>query len=363
MPLILLHPRGCGEHVGITIKAANIIGSSPRARGTQQHRPAGRGQRRFIPAGAGNTDRLYRPRSLQPVHPRGCGEHAKDVPASVLLAGSSPRVRGTQDRSTPGQQTARFIPAGAGNTSGWGRQVISGTVHPRGCGEHDDFALDHLLDVGSSPRVRGTRLPDKVHFAGSRFIPAGAGNTGSPEYRANPPAVHPRGCGEHLACILANIKGHGSSPRVRGTLEPDRAADCRQRFIPAGAGNTSTWSRPAPSTAVHPRGCGEHYSSRQNILLARGSSPRVRGTLWPSDLDLPYTRFIPAGAGNTSAVRQAAGRWAVHPRGCGEHPVRFHAETAAVGSSPRVRGTLRKMGTATAPARFIPAGAGNTRRR
>jgi len=59
----------------------------------------------------------------------------------LVIAGSSPRLRGTQRHKIARSHGARFIPASAGNAvagSGAGDGVA---VHPRVCGERcaDDF--------------------------------------------------------------------------------------------------------------------------------------------------------------------------------------------------------------------------------
>ena len=49
--------------------------------------------------------------------------------------------------------------------------------------------------------------------------------------------------------------------------------------------------------------------------------------------------LIPAGAGNMTLPQHSmSGIWA-HPRGCGEHRVRYIPLLPLQGSSPRVRGT------------------------
>ncbi|SHG33081.1 hypothetical protein SAMN05444147_102142 [Pectobacterium carotovorum] len=50
---------------------------------------------------------------------------------------------------------------------------------------------------GLSPLARGTRLPDNLSVGGSRFIPAGAGNTHHPRDTPCRGAVYPRWRGEH----------------------------------------------------------------------------------------------------------------------------------------------------------------------
>ena len=94
---------------------------------------------------------------------------------------------------------------------------------------------------------------------------------------------------------------------------------------------------------VHPRGRGEHSRRLALRKWSGGSSPRARGT--PDDMACADAedRFIPAGAGNTRRSRRATTGCTVHPRGRGEHFVR--------------------AGLAPFSKRFIPAGAGNTRGR
>ena len=195
-------------------------GSSPRVRGTRMqslcHRSsdrfiparagntASRRQRRararFIPARAGNTPDALGPSSLDPVHPRACGEHGSPRHAVTITHGSSPRVRGT-----------RTV-----------RQVWS-------------------VRAGSSPRVRGTLQPTASSFAGA---------SGS----------SPRVRGTRHAGVCSGLVV-GSSPRVRGTRHSAATATCSTRFIPARAGNTSSSRRGRRHGPVHPRACGEHVSA------------------------------------------------------------------------------------------------------
>ena len=51
-----------------------------------------------------------------------------------------------------------------------------------------------------------------------------------------------------------------------------------RRFIPACAGNTLASSSAFNSSAVHPRVCGEHIPANPIKIPLTGSSPRVRGT-------------------------------------------------------------------------------------
>ncbi len=51
------------------------------------------------------------------------------------------------------------------------------------------------------------------------------------------------------------------------------------RFIPAGAGNTDILSNTDAVIAVYPRWRGEHVFLGLDLLLASGLSPLARGTL------------------------------------------------------------------------------------
>ncbi len=257
----------------------------------------------------------------------------------------------------------RFIPAGAGNTT----QGDAGTglvaVHPRGCGEHIDMIYNIGIVRGSSPRVRGTRHSKATRKMMERFIPAGAGNTTLGNFGSVLLTVHPRGCGEHGRVVVRYPFFTGSSPRVRGTLLDRMFHFPLRRFIPAGAGNTRTPPRSIPETPVHPRGCGEHTSAILLIPSATGSSPRVRGTRVIPCRRVVGNWFIPAGAGNTTIMTIIPSANTVHPRGCGEHWAARISRSAFIGSSPRVRGTRIYRPGRAFYIRFIPAGAGNTTRR
>ena len=235
--------------------------------------------------------------------------------------GSSPRRRGTLPHCRRHPGCARFIPAQAGNTCPPFADIWLGTVHPRAGGEHRLTEAGDWLSGGSSPRRRGTRAPDSRGGAGSRFIPAQAGNTWTRGVTMSRIAVHPRAGGEHCAVCRHVPDAAGSSPRRRGTLVGGRGPAGRHRFIPAQAGNTAVDQRHLRFAPVHPRAGGEHANSRISLIPHRGSSPRRRGTLLRPDRLRRQLRFIPAQAGNTAASDRPRPRPPVHPRAGGEHDV------------------------------------------
>ena len=218
---------------------------------------------------------------------------------------------------------------------------------------------DALCNFGSSPRVRGTGLNACHLSAASRFIPACAGNGPAGRSLYGPSPVHPRVCGERIVSQAQEQPTPGSSPRVRGTARTAARTPQRSRFIPACAGN-GRCSRSIPSPdSVHPRVCGERNLRKASGWEDSGSSPRVRGTeRLGAERDAP-ARFIPACAGNGPQSRQVEVRLTVHPRVCGERRLPRSFSMCIAGSSPRVRGTAGVERLVGPTDRFIPACAGN----
>ena len=208
-------------------------------------------------------------------------------------SGLSPLARGTLHGFGFLFDGRRFIPAGAGNTYKTRTHPPRGAVYPRWRGEHTPAALDLKKGCGLSPLARGTRRDYSKEDAGDRFIPAGAGNTGSVcgsiaggagntvdgEFFIAGAPVYPRWRGEHHKETILRFVQVGLSPLARGTLLQCQQSfpDCR--FIPAGAGNTRRWHRQTPVLSVYPRWRGEHYRDRFWNLQRGGLSPLARGTL------------------------------------------------------------------------------------
>ena len=197
-----------------------MTGSSPPARGTLDRERPDLVVHRFIPACAGNTSPRPIPSRRDPVHPRLRGEHLSMVDGVHVIAGSSPRARGTQlDGRAAGASTP---------------------VHPRGRGEHATPRHRSRFVVRFIPARAGNTLTGREATGHRhRFIPARAGNTSSPHRTRGTAPVHPRGRGEHFH-----------------KRDRDRHRD---RFIPAGAGNTM-------------------QCAFRTQVSCRGSSPRARGT-------------------------------------------------------------------------------------
>ena len=355
-----VHPRACGEQPGLRAMRFYRPGSSPRMRGTGRDDGAAICRARFIPAHAGNSDVVVAGLPCQPVHPRACGEQRPIRRPASGTTGSSPRMRGTVSPADDTYCANRFIPAHAGNSSGAVRGILCHPVHPRACGEQQLARALRAVAGGSSPRMRGTAGPIGVHVPIWRFIPAHAGNRLLKVWRIPTRLVHPRACGEQQPPDRHHQALNGSSPRMRGTDDPEKLAGDRQRFIPAHAGNRAMPVAFAVTRPVHPRACGEQSRHGIGGLAEGGSSPRMRGTdltLWLIGM---CRRFIPAHAGNRGQDQQPGRTQAVHPRACGEQAARIGFRGADRGSSPRMRGTAVLGRRDNRNCRFIPAHAGNS---
>ena len=151
---------------------------------------------------------------------------------------------------------------------------------------------------------------------------------------------HPRGCGAHRCATRIAARRWGSSPRVRGSQGKAGIGRRGGGIIPAGAGLTDSCASCDAPVWDHPRGCGAHLFDDCELAKALGSSPRVRGSL-------------------SSPPRALPPSWD-HPRGCGAHHRRLAARRLSTGSSPRVRGSLKHDIREARRKGIIPAGAGLT---
>ena len=235
-------------------------------------------------------------------------------------SGSSPRVRGTPPPRYRRLAAFRIIPACAGNSWAAKSALHSRTDHPRVCGELEGDNVQGDFVTGSSPRVRGTPEQSRPVAIPRRIIPACAGNSPCALPRLTAGTDHPRVCGELMIYFTDGKCSDGSSPRVRGTHAGLKVAIGEDR--------------------IHPRVCGELFSDPFLFCIAVGSSPRVRGTPCRNERSRQRDRIIPACAGNSWSGSARRARSSDHPRVCGELSSIPSPILSAIGSSPRVRGTL-----------------------
>ena len=207
----------CGERQRAPGDDDEPGGSSPRVRGTREDEQYAKQATRIIPACAGNASSAVSDRSLSPDHPRVCGERCVFGGQSWPLAGSSPRVRGTRLQNWSFYPGLRIIPACAGNALLAWTIYSQAPDHPRVCGERHKTTHRKGCRCGSSPRVRGTRRNVFQNPSLGRIIPACAGNAHFVLHTYLAITDHPRVCGERYERLDPLTGEIGSSPRVRGT--------------------------------------------------------------------------------------------------------------------------------------------------
>ena len=186
--------------------------------------------------------------------------------------------------------------------------------------------------------MRGALIGYRRHGILQRIIPADAGSTKMAIDYTQTPKDHPRGCGEHRLIDHVKIYETGSSPRMRGALQPGDTLSQIARIIPADAGSTCSGVHFLARVWDHPRGCGEHRPDSCRTGRNEGSSPRMRGAhIRSKNFNIPGG-IIPADAGSTHASNSKSPALTDHPRGCGEHDMSDSGRTCSPGSSPRMRG-------------------------
>ena len=140
--------------------------------------------------------------------------------------------------------------------------------------------------------------------------------------------------------VSVNAANTGLSPLARGTLHGFGFLFDGRRFIPAGAGNTYIRAKNKATATVYPRWRGEHIYQNISFYSHGGLSPLARGTLLQCQQSFPDCRFIPAGAGNTRRWHRQTPVLSVYPRWRGEHITNEGAFRWHAGLSPLARGTL-----------------------
>ena len=135
-----------------------------------------------------------------------------------------------------------------------------------------------MLDLGSSPCLRGTRTDPPPPLKVWRIIPVPTGNAcDTCEFKVST-ADHPRAYGERTILRHAGKRAAGSSPCLRGTLFLCCFICWKERIIPVPTGNAQEFACKCGKCPDHPRAYGErldHVNPSGNSL---GSSPCLRGT-------------------------------------------------------------------------------------
>ncbi len=195
---------------------------------------------------------------------------------------------------------------------------------------------------GLSPLARGTPILEFVIWTPMRFIPAGAGNSSSAFLCAVSKSVYPRWRGELSTIYPPLLNGTGLSPLARGTLPLVSCRPRKNRFIPAGAGNSNSYTDKSSKQTVYPRWRGELAVPLHQRVQNPGLSPLARGTRTHQGITRLFSRFIPAGAGNSNIPGDNQPAYSVYPRWRGELESEGRFRQGVHGLSPLARGTQNR---------------------
>ena len=278
------------------------------------------------------------------------------------VPGTSPRVRGKRDWVSSEVAALGYIPACAGEAFDNLVRHLQSPVHPRVCGGSRNAGLCIGLIAGTSPRVRGKLECGRERVVDRGYIPACAGEARRAVALACVASVHPRVCGGSGFLQGRQEPELGTSPRVRGKRHPGLAERREHGYIPACAGEASENSRVVTPIAVHPRVCGGSHRPALRVCRMQGTSPRVRGKLIVTDAIPGPFRYIPACAGEARRRLCWPRRRRVHPRVCGGS---FRCPCCGgleLGTSPRVRGKRPGLPRHHPGTGYIPACAGEATR-
>ena len=258
--LMPVYPRERGEQDCWTLSRASDFGLSPRTRGTGSRCGPNYLVQRFIPANAGNSEEAERQDRPRPVYPRERGEQFRRLLLLSASFGLSPRTRGTVFHELFPRLRIWFIPANAGNRFERIGEPGSFPVYPRERGEQFLTNDVGFMVAGLSPRTRGTERTCSGFRFCRRFIPANAGNSYLLITLDNGLTVYPRERGEQIVHVKSGRPPAGLSPRTRGTEWIFRSGCLIPRFIPANAGNSATPNGKLTASPVYPRERGEQSS-------------------------------------------------------------------------------------------------------
>ena len=195
---------------------ADVLGSSPLARGLLPGPGRPPGGRRIIPACAGFTARRVAHAGARRDHPRLRGVYYCKEWACAAMEGSSPLARGLPLQAHVALPRRGIIPACAGFTCRARPGCPWNWDHPRLRGVYNSTRSITAMDLGSSPLARGLRIL-LGGGAGSRgIIPACAGFTIKIASAIRNDADHPRLRGVYAIRQIDAEARPGSSPLARG---------------------------------------------------------------------------------------------------------------------------------------------------
>ena len=192
---------------------------------------------------------------------------------------------------------------------------------------------------GLSPRMRGSPYGRPLRAADPGPIPAHAGEPAWRRARRTPARAYPRACGGATTLKLSPSRTRGLSPRMRGSQLAHGLRIAGPGPIPAHAGEPWARCQSGSTGRAYPRACGGAASSRVIFVVPRGLSPRMRGSLGRMGASRSIRGPIPAHAGEPPGGACPPTRPRAYPRACGGADPSSAGIAARKGLSPRMRGS------------------------
>ncbi len=172
-----IQPRVCGDYLRRFLHRSHHVDTTPRVRGLQVDASVQITVYRYNPACAGTTRMASSSTMCPTIQPRVCGDYGSFVMRPIMIADTTPRVRGLRERLLQIERCHRYNPACAGTTTQQSRRVGHSTIQPRVCGDYMCSVPPVSRPDDTTPRVRGLRAVDRARAAITRYNPACAGTT------------------------------------------------------------------------------------------------------------------------------------------------------------------------------------------
>ncbi len=212
-----VYPRARGGARGGDPQRRAGRGLSPRTRGSRSNEDPTKPVRGSIPAHAGEPSCESCQHPIRKVYPRARGGAPTYLPSRWVGTGLSPRTRGSRKRIAYVDVPKRSIPAHAGEPKSSTRSAAWKRVYPRARGGALPRRWKSSRVEGLSPRTRGSRRHHRRISGNRRSIPAHAGEPFYTRRTSNQTLVYPRARGGAYKEAAENAMQVGLSPRTRGS--------------------------------------------------------------------------------------------------------------------------------------------------
>ncbi len=239
------------------------MGRSPRVRGSRKRKKPNARDYGSITACAGKPRSPTPTRAMGRVDHRVCGEAPRQSGQGRDILGRSPRVRGSRSSMYCAHPELGSITACAGKPLAPVLRPRPARVDHRVCGEADGRTWAGHAHVGRSPRVRGSPQAGRQSAARPGSITACAGKPPALPIDQYLAWVDHRVCGEAPLMSRIRCTSRGRSPRVRGSPALGTPADTPVRSITACAGKPIVAPHSINLERVDHRVCGE--APNQNL--------------------------------------------------------------------------------------------------